>query len=68
MGRPMLEVEPEDERLVAIVRHMAVQGLSQRQIVGELQALGISDCRGDPIPLSVVWGILRRLRGLSLGG
>jgi hypothetical protein len=62
MRRPMVEVEPDDERLASIVRHMAVDGMSQRQIVAELQAMGIADRRGEPIPLSVVWGILRRAR------
>ncbi len=50
-------------RLLALVRHMhLVEGLSTREVVVELGALGVTDLRGEPIPLSVVWGILRTAR------
>jgi hypothetical protein len=59
---PKLALDPDDERLCAVVRHMhLVGGLPMRAIVEELKAMGFVDRRGQPFPLSHVWGILRRV-------
>jgi hypothetical protein len=60
MRRSKIEVDPDDEALTALVRHLhVVLGLPMRQIVAELEAMGLVDPRGQPLPLSLVWTILR---------
>ncbi len=63
MRRPHLELDPDDERLVAVVRHMHFfGGLPMRRIVAELEAMGFVDPRGRPFPLSLVWSIVHTFR------
>jgi hypothetical protein len=60
MRRSKIQVDPDDETLTALVRHLyVVLGLSMRQIVAELEALELVDPRGQPFPLSLVWTIVR---------
>jgi hypothetical protein len=59
MRRSKLELDPDDERLVAVVRHMhLVRRFPMRGIVAELEAMGLVDSRGRPFPLSLVWTIV----------
>jgi hypothetical protein len=60
MAHSRFQLDPESERLRAVVRHLHFfGGLSIREIVGELRAMGLVDRRGQPFPMSRVWTILR---------
>jgi hypothetical protein len=54
-----IEVDPHEERLSALVRHMHASGRSMHDIVAELRVLGVVDRTGMPLRLLHVWEILR---------
>jgi hypothetical protein len=59
MDRAKLSLDPDDERLWGVVRHMFfVGGLSLRQVVDELVSMQVFDWRGDAFPRSLVWTIV----------
>jgi hypothetical protein len=55
-------IDPNEERLNALVRYMHATGMSMHQIVTELRVLGVVDRAGKPLRLTHVWDILRALR------
>ena len=55
-------VVDEDERITTVVRHMKVRGPSIRQIVAELEAMGIVGRRGTPIGPTRVFEMIHRGR------
>ncbi len=52
-------VDEEEQRLVALVRHMYASGRSMREIVTELRIMGVVNRAGKPFRLLHVWTILR---------
>jgi hypothetical protein len=52
-------IHENEQRLIALVRHMYATGLTMRQIVSELRGLGVVDPTGKPLRLVHIWGILR---------
>ncbi len=57
--RAKLSLDPDDERLWAVVRHMFfVSGLSLRGVVDELVSMQVFDGRGHAFPRSHVWTIV----------
>jgi hypothetical protein len=54
-----IEVDPNEERLTVLVRHMHASGSSMHEIVTELRLLGVVDRTGKPLRLLHVWEILR---------
>jgi hypothetical protein len=55
-------VDEQEERLVALVRHMYASGRSMRDIVTELRTMGVVNAAGKPFRLVHVWTILRAKR------
>jgi hypothetical protein len=57
--RSKLVREPEEQRVIAMVRHMYfIRRLPMRQIVAELAEMGVVNRRGNAFPLSRVCEIL----------
>jgi hypothetical protein len=52
-------VDEDEQRLVALVRHMHATGRSMKDIVTELRIMGVVNREGEPLRLLHVWGILR---------
>jgi hypothetical protein len=52
-------IDEREQRLVALVRHMHTTGLSMKQIVTELRAMGVVRTDGKPMRLLHVWAVLR---------
>lgn len=52
-------VDEDEERLIALVRHMHASGRSMREIVTELRVMGVVNRAGKPLRLIHVWSILR---------
>jgi hypothetical protein len=52
-------VDEEEQRLVALVRHMYATGRSMQEIVTELKSMGVVNRAGKPFRLVHVWTILR---------
>jgi hypothetical protein len=47
-----------EQRVIAIIRHMSVRGLSIRKIITELHAMKIVNRRGKPFAFARVWEIV----------
>ena len=59
--RTRLVLDPDEQRLLAVVRHMhKVQRLDMREIVTVLAHLGVVNRRGRPFALSAVWAMIRQ--------
>jgi hypothetical protein len=57
--RSKLVRNSEEQRIIAMVRHMFfIRRLTMREIVSELQELGVTNRRGNAFPLSRVCEIL----------
>jgi hypothetical protein len=57
--RSKLVKNPDEQRVIAMVRHMFfIRRLTMRGIVAELQAVGVTNRRGNAFPLSRVCEIL----------
>jgi hypothetical protein len=52
-------VDENEERLIALVRHMHANGRSMREIVTELRTMGVVNRAGKPLRLIHIWSILR---------
>jgi hypothetical protein len=52
-------VDEDEERLIALVRHMHASGRSMREIVTELRIMGVVNRAGKPLRLVHIWSILR---------
>ena len=57
--RMRIVVDEDEERLIALVRHMHASGRSMRDIVTELRIMGVVTRAGKPLRLIHVWTILR---------
>ena len=55
-------VDEDEQRLVALVRHMHATGRTMHEIVTELRVMGVVNRAGEPLRLVHVWGILRATR------
>ena len=53
--RTKLVADKEEQRVIAVVRHMRAKGLTLHQIVRLLAALGVVNRRGRPFGLSRVF-------------
>ncbi|HEY1697724.1 MAG TPA: hypothetical protein VGG39_36440 [Polyangiaceae bacterium] len=59
--RSRLVLDPEEQRLLAVVRHMyLVERLPMRGIVERLRKMGIVNRRGSAFGLSGVWEMIHR--------
>ncbi len=57
--RSKLVKNPEEQRVIAMVRHMyCVRRLPMRTVVEQLAAMGVVNRRGNAVPLSRVFEIL----------
>ena len=53
------DVAGEQQRIIALARHMRASGRSIRQIAAELRSLGAVNRRGRPLSVSYVFHIVR---------
>ncbi|HEY1696192.1 MAG TPA: hypothetical protein VGG39_28695 [Polyangiaceae bacterium] len=59
--RSKLVLDPEEQRLLSVVRHMyLVERLPMRGIVERLRKMGVVNRRGRPFGLSGVWEMIHR--------
>lgn len=59
--RSKLVLDPEEQRLLSVVRHMyLVERLPMRGIVERLRKMGVINRRGRPFGLSGVWEMIHR--------
>lgn len=57
--RSRLVMDPEEQRLLSVVRHMYLsEGLPMRVIVERLRKMGVVNRRGRPFGLSSVWEMI----------
>lgn len=59
--RSKLILDPDEQRLLAVVRHMYfIERIPMRQIVENLREMGVINRRGRPFTLSGVWSMIHQ--------
>jgi hypothetical protein len=59
--RSMLVLDPDEQRLLSVVRHLyLVERIPMRGIVERLRRMGVVNRRGRPFGLSSVWEMIHR--------
>jgi hypothetical protein len=59
--RSKLVLDPEEQRLLSVVRHLyMVERLPMRAVVERLRKMGVVNRRGRPFGLSGVWEMIHR--------
>jgi hypothetical protein len=58
--RRRLVVDRDEQRVMAVVRHMRSRGMTIRAIVAELKSMGVVSRRGRPFGIGSVFRMLER--------